>query len=142
MGNQVVIIVGTFILIITGLLLGYVFTQLVLGYAPWNLLTVFGTFSLFLIFGTLCYVLFWQLRRPAEIQVVPETRPQPRPQPRPEPVNQEKTEIALKNTVIAKLGGDIAAAERLIEQAKVNYPGMPESWYCERVIDDLERDQR
>jgi hypothetical protein len=138
MGNQVVIIVGTFILIITGLLLGYVFTQLVLGYLAFNLLTVFGTFSLFLIFGTLCYVLFWQLRKPPEIQVVPQTRPQPRP----DPVNQETTEIALKNTLIAKLGGDIAAAERLIEQAKVNYPGMPESWYCERVIDDLERDQR
>jgi hypothetical protein len=137
MGNQVVIIVGTFILLITGLLLGYVFTQLVLGYLAFNLLTVFGTFSLFLIFATLCYVLFWQLQRPP-IQVAPQTRPQPRP----EPVNEQTTEIALKNTLIAKLGGDIAAAERLIEQAQVNYPGMPESWYCERVIDDLERDQR
>lgn len=137
MGNQVVIIVGTFILLITGLLLGYVLSQLVLGFLAFNLLTVFGTFSLILIFCTLYYVLFWQLRR-EQSPVVPEYRPE-----------QAQTQITeqiadnhLKNQLIAKLGGDAAAAERLIDQAKLNYPGMPETWYCERVIDDLERDQR
>ncbi|HYW18998.1 MAG TPA: ABC transporter permease [Nodularia sp. (in: cyanobacteria)] len=137
MGNQVVIIVGTFILLITGLLLGYVLSQLVLGFLAFNLLTLFGTFSLVLIFGTLYYVLFWQLRR-QQSQVVPEYRPE-----------QVQTQITpqipddnLKNQLIAKLGGDMAAAERLIEQAKLNYPGMAETWYYERVIDDLERDQR
>lgn len=141
MGNQVVIIVGTFILLITGLLLGYVLTQLVLGFLVFNLLTILGTLSLFVIFGTLYYVLFWQLRR--------EQSPVVRPQ-RPEQARTIITEATpeaipdddLKNKLIAKLGGDIAAAERLIEQAKVNYPQMPETWYCERVIDDLERDQR
>ncbi|MBC6434322.1 ABC transporter permease, partial [Nostoc sp. HG1] len=29
-----------------------------------------------------------------------------------------------------------------IEQAKETYPGMPENWYCERVLDDLERDRQ
>lgn len=145
MGNQVVIIVGTFILLITGLLLGYVLSQLVLGFLEFNLLTLFGTFSLFLIFGTLYYVLFWQLRR-EQLQVEPEQRPEPVQEPINEQITEQITEqIAdnhLKNKLIAKLGGDVAAAERLIEQAKLNYPGIAEIWYCERVIDDLERDQR
>jgi len=41
MGNQVVIAVGTFILLLTGLLLGYVLSQLVLGFLAFNLLTFF-----------------------------------------------------------------------------------------------------
>ena len=53
MGNQIVIIVGTFILLLTGLLLGYVLSQLVLGFLELNQLTIFGTFSLVVIFGTL-----------------------------------------------------------------------------------------
>ncbi|MBE9052454.1 ABC transporter permease [Nostocales cyanobacterium LEGE 11386] len=133
MGNQVVIIVGTFILLITGLLLGYVLSQLVLGFLTFNLLTLFGTFSLILIFATLYYVLFWQLRR-EQSQVVTEERL--------EQANEQIADSHLKNKLIAKLAGDVAAAERLIEQAKQNYPGMPENWYCERVLDDLERDQR
>ncbi len=137
MGNQVVIIVGTFILLITGLLLGYVLSQLVLGFLAFNLLTLFGTFSLILIFGTLYYVLFWQLRR-EQSQVVSE----PRPEQAETQITEQIADSHLKNKLIAKLGGDVAAAERLIDQAKLNYPGMPETWYCERVIDDLERDQR
>ncbi|WP_414541215.1 ABC transporter permease [Nostoc sp. CCY0012] len=135
MGNQVVIIVGTFILLLTGLLLGYVLSQLVLGFLSFNLLTLLGTFSLILIFGTLYYVLFWQLRREqSPAPVVPEERF--------EPVNEQIADNHLKDKLIAKLGGDVAAAERLLEQAQQNYPGMPENWYCERVLDDLERDQR
>jgi uncharacterized protein HemY len=133
MGNQVVIIVGTFILLITGLLLGYVLSQLVLGFLAFNLLTILGTLSLILIFGTLYYVLFWQLRREQSPTVVPEERFEP---------NEQIADSHLKNRLIAKLNGDVAAAERLIEQAKQNYPGMPDNWYCERVLDDLERDQR
>ncbi|MDB9372576.1 ABC transporter permease [Nodularia sphaerocarpa] len=141
MGNQVVIIVGTFILLITGLLLGYVLSQLVLGFLVFNLLTVFGTFSLILIFGTLYYVLFWQLRR-EQSQIVPEPRPEPRREQAQTQITAQIPDENLKNQLIAKLGGDIAAAERLIEQAKLNNPGMAETWYCERVIDDLDRDQR
>ncbi|QSJ17841.1 ABC transporter permease [Nostoc sp. UHCC 0702] len=133
MGNQVVIIVGTFILLLTGLLLGYVLSQLVLGFLTFNLLTLFGTLSLILIFGTLYYVLFWQLKR-EQSQVSPAQRPTE--------INQSIPQSNLKDKLIAKLGGDAAAAERLIEQAKQNYPDMPESWYCERVLDDLDRDQR
>jgi hypothetical protein len=133
MGNQVVIIVGTFILLVTGLLLGYVLSQLVLGYLPFNLLTSLGTLSLILIFGTLYYVLFWQLRR---------EQSQSFDDGIPDPVEEEFTDNYLKNRLIARLSGDTAAAERLIEQAKQNFPGMPENWYCERVLDDLDRDRR
>ncbi|AFY34909.1 hypothetical protein [Calothrix sp. PCC 7507] len=133
MGNQVVLFVGTFILLVTGLLLGYVLSQLVLGFLPFNLLTFFGTLSLILIFGTLYYVLFWQLRKEQSQSF--ETRI-------PTQVEEFIPDSHLKNTLIARLDGDIATAERLIDQAKLNYPGMPENWYCERVLDDLERDRR
>ncbi|HEY9800077.1 MAG TPA: ABC transporter permease [Leptolyngbyaceae cyanobacterium] len=136
MGNQVVIIVGTFILLLTGLLLGYVLSQLVLGYLAFNLLTFFGTISLILIFGTLYYVLFWQLKR-GQTQVIPAQMPT-----RLEEQTQTTPENNLKNKLISRLNGDVTAAERLIDQAKQNYPGMPENWYCERVLDDLDRDTR
>jgi high-affinity Fe2+/Pb2+ permease len=134
MGNQVVIAVGTFILLLTGLLLGYVLSQLVLGFLAFNLLTFFGTLSLILIFGTLYYVLFWQLRRD-------QSRPSTINEGIPAQVDDGVSDSYLKNRLIAKLSGDTAAAERLIEQAKETYPGMPENWYCERVLDDLERDR-
>ncbi|TAE57299.1 MAG: ABC transporter permease [Nostocales cyanobacterium] len=133
MGNQVVILVGTFVLVVTGLLLGYVLSQLVLGYLPFSLLTLLGTISLVLIFGTLYYVLFWQLRR---------EQLQPNSPIATSEVDEEVTGNYLKNRLIARLSGDVAAAERLIEQAKQNYPGMPENWYCERVLDDLDREDR
>jgi high-affinity Fe2+/Pb2+ permease len=134
MGSQVIIVVGTFILLLTGLLLGYVLSQLVLGFLTFNLFTFFGTLSLILIFATLYYVLFWQLRR-EQSKYTPEAMS-------PTEISDRITDNQLKNKLIAKLGGDNAAAERLIEQAKQDYPGMPENWYCERVIDDLERDRR
>lgn len=134
MGNQVVVIVGTFILLLTGLLLGYVLSQLVLQYLTFNLLTFFGTLSLILIFGTLYYVLFWQLKR--EQSQILQTKITTHIEERTIPDDN------LKNKLIAKLSGDVAAANRLIDQAKQDYPNMPEDWYCERVLDDLERDSR
>lgn len=142
MGSQIVILIGTLILLLTGLLLGYVLSQLVLGYLTFNLLTFFGTLSLILIFGTLYYVLFWQLKR-EQTTVVPEPISEITQSGR-RILNEGVTESQdyLKNKLISKLAGDVAAAERLIEQAKQNYPEMPENWYCERVLDDLERDTR
>lgn len=134
MGNQIVIIVGTFILLITGLLLGYVLSQLVLGFLGFNLLTFLGTLSLILIFGTLYYVLFWQLRR-EQIQSQPfngGTSIQ---------ADEFLYHSDIKNRLIARLDGDIETAEQLIEQAKQNYPGMSEDWYIETVLDNLEGDQ-
>jgi hypothetical protein len=135
MGNQVVILVGTFVLIVTGLLLGYVLSQLVLQNLPFSFLTILGTISLIIIFGTLYYVLFWQLKRePSPVQPVKINKP----------IDQgdtENTSNYLKNRLIARLSGDVAAADRLIEQAKQNFPGMAENWYCEKVLDELDKDQ-
>jgi hypothetical protein len=133
MGTQVVILVGTFVLIVTGILLGYVLSQLVLQNLAFNFLTLLGTISLIIIFGTLYYVLFWQLRREPLQQVVSSSIPN---QP-----DEEVTGNYLKNRLIARLSGDVAAAERLIEQAKQNSPGMPENWYCEKVLNELDQDQ-
>ena len=131
MGTQVVILVGTFVLIVTGLLLGYVLSQLVLQNLAFNFLTLLGTISLILIFGTLYYVLFWQLRREPLQTLNPSI---------PNPPDEEVTGNYLKNRLIARLSGDVAAAERLIEQAKQNVPGMPENWYCEKVLNELDQD--
>ncbi|MBS3028487.1 MAG: ABC transporter permease [Dolichospermum sp. DET50] len=133
MGTQVVILVGTFVLIVTGLLLGYVLSQLVLQNLAFNFLTLLGTISLILIFGTLYYVLFWQLRREPLQALKPSI---------PNQVDEEVTGNYLKNRLIARLSGDVAAAERLIDQAKQNVPGMPENWYCEKVLNELDQDQQ
>jgi hypothetical protein len=133
MGTQVVILVGTFVLIVTGLLLGYVLSQLVLQNLAFNFLTLMGTISLILIFGTLYYVLFWQLRREPIQALKPSI---------PNQVDEEVTGNYLKNRLIARLSGDVAAAERLIEQAKQNVPGMPENWYCEKVLNELDQDHQ
>ncbi len=133
MGTQVVILVGTFVLIVTGILLGYVLSQLVQQNLAFNFLTLLGTISLILIFGTLYYVLFWQLQRESLQTINPSI---------PNPPDEEVTGNYLKNRLIARLSGDVAAAERLIEQAKQNFPGMPENWYCERVLDELDQDQQ
>ncbi|BAY89448.1 MULTISPECIES: hypothetical protein [unclassified Tolypothrix] len=137
MGNQVVIIVGTFILLVTGLLLGYVLSQLVLQFLPFNLLTFLGTLSLILIFGTLYYVLFWQLRR-QQVQSFNSFNSEITQQTAQEFLAHND----LRNDLVARLDGDIDTAERLIEQARENYPGMTENWYVEKVIEDLDRDRR
>ncbi|BAY98922.1 hypothetical protein NIES37_29000 [Tolypothrix tenuis PCC 7101] len=137
MGNQVVIIVGTFILLVTGLLLGYVLSQLVLGFLGFNLLTLLGTISLILIFGTLYYVLFWQLRR-QQVQSFNSFNSEITQQT----AQEFLTHNDLRNDLVARLDGDIDTAERLIEQARENYPGMSENWYVEKVIEDLDRDRR
>lgn len=133
MGQKLIIVVATAILLCTGILLGYVLSQLVLGFLALNLLTLLGTFSLILIFGTLYYVLFWELRR---------QQSRLSPQGTKLAVNRRIVDNRLKNKLIAMLNGDVAMAERLVEQVKQDYPDMPESWYWERVIADVEREQQ
>lgn len=50
-------------------------------------------------------------------------------------------ENPLKQRLRYLVGGQWAIAERLIEQAKAHWPGMPEDWYIEKVLYDLERDR-
>lgn len=148
MGHKVVISTATFILFITGLLLGYVISQLVLGFLPLNLLTFLGTFSLIIIFAIVYYALFWDLRKqqsqspsfpngnPPQSQVSGVISNIPNSPP-PKAINP-----SLENKLVGLLAGDIDAAERLVAKVKQEYPGMPENWYWERAIADLERDRR
>ncbi len=154
MGHKVVISTATFILFITGLLLGYVISQLVLGFLPLNLLTFLGTFSLIVIFAIVYYALFWDLRKqqsqspsfPNSNPSNPSNSPQSEARgvisnipnsPPPKAINP-----SLENKLVSLLAGDIAAAERLVAKVRQEYPGMPENWYWERAIADLERDRR
>ncbi|GAA6623610.1 ABC transporter permease [Scytonema sp. NUACC26] len=136
MGQKFIISTATVILLITGVLLGYVLSQLVLGFLSLNLLTFLGTFSLIVIFGTLYYVLFWEFRR--------QQSPSPRPSSNGSKLQTEERtpDASLKNKLISLLSGDTSTAERLVEQAKQDFPGMPENWYWEKSIADLERDRR
>lgn len=60
--------------------------------------------------------------------------------------SQENTKARLSNPVlqaelIRLLHGDRAAAERLLHQAQIKYPGKSVDWYFEKVIGDLKRDR-
>jgi high-affinity Fe2+/Pb2+ permease len=140
MGQRVIVAISTTILLFTGILLGYVLSQLVLGSLALNLVTFLGTFSLIVIFGTLYYVLFWEFRRQ---QVQPAGREVAQAQR--EYIDDDEfvgPDNQLKIRLINLLAGDVKGAERLVTQAKQTYPDMPENWYWERVIADLERDRR
>ncbi len=132
MGQKLIIVIATAILLITGVLLGYVLSQLVLGFLTLNLLTFLGTFSLIVIFGTLYYVLFWEFRRQQSQTGAGRTRRSR--------TEERSPDVNLKNRLIS-LAGDVASAERLVNQAKQDYSGMPENWYWEKAIADLERDR-
>jgi hypothetical protein len=141
MGQKVVITISTIILLFTGILLGYVLSQLVLGNLALNLVTFLGTFSLIVIFATLYYVLFWEFRR----QQKKPGRGLTQPPNGYNGINNDEEfapNTQLKNRLINLLSGDSEGANRLIEQAKRTYPDMPENWYWERVIADIERDRR
>jgi tetratricopeptide (TPR) repeat protein len=45
-----------------------------------------------------------------------------------------------RQRLLRLVGGHWEIAERLLDQARYDYPGMPEDWYIEKVIHDLERD--
>ncbi|HBS68450.1 MAG TPA: hypothetical protein DEA79_04615, partial [Cyanobacteria bacterium UBA11153] len=47
----------------------------------------------------------------------------------------------LKERLLRMVGGYWDVAARLIEIAKQKHPGMPENWYLEKVITDLEKDR-
>jgi tetratricopeptide (TPR) repeat protein len=47
----------------------------------------------------------------------------------------------LKQRLLRLVGGYWGMAERLIEEAEYNYPGMSEDWYLEKVISDIEQER-
>ena len=132
MGQEFVAIVSIVILMITGVILGYVLSQLILGYLTLNLVTFLGTISLILIFGTLYFVLFWEFKKRQSRSW--STQP-------PYPKQELTADSHLQSQLFSLLGGDTATAKRLVEQLKQNHPEMSENWYWQRAIADLERDR-
>ncbi|HEY9833697.1 MAG TPA: hypothetical protein V6D26_24315 [Stenomitos sp.] len=47
----------------------------------------------------------------------------------------------LRQRLFTLIQGDWNLAERLLNSARMNYPGQTEDWYWEKVIYDLERDR-
>ncbi len=50
--------------------------------------------------------------------------------------------LELQQRLLSLVGGNMAIAQRLIDIAKQDHPKMPEVWYWQKVIFDLESDQR
>ncbi|HEY9830540.1 MAG TPA: hypothetical protein V6D26_08175, partial [Stenomitos sp.] len=57
------------------------------------------------------------------------------------PFSHSSVERELQRRLIHRLAGDEAAAERLVNRIRLNHPGMPENWYWQRAIEDVERDR-
>jgi tetratricopeptide (TPR) repeat protein len=58
------------------------------------------------------------------------------------PIGKPKAEVKsnpLWERLIVLVGGQVAMAERLVEQLKLYYPGMAEDWYLEKVLYDIEQ---
>lgn len=58
------------------------------------------------------------------------------------PEKSQATYNLLRQRLLRMVGGHWEIATRLIQQKKDLLPGMPEQWYLQKVIDDLERDRR
>ncbi|MBD2177038.1 tetratricopeptide repeat protein [Pseudanabaena sp. FACHB-1998] len=50
--------------------------------------------------------------------------------------------LELQQRLLALVGGNMAIAQRLIDIAKQDHPNMPEVWYWQKVIFDLESDRQ
>lgn len=133
MGQEIVVMISIVIMMMTGVILGYVLSQLILGYLTLNLVTFLGTLSLIVIFGTLYFVLFWELKKRQSRSF--STQP-----PYPIEETPDKDAHYLQSQLFGYVG-DTATAKRLVEQLKQNHPGMSENWYWQRAIADLERDR-
>jgi branched-subunit amino acid permease len=147
------IFLGTLILfaaIIAAGVLGYFLSQFIQGLLPVDSFTVLVTLFLLFTIVVAIYGLFLLSRQqspsasvssppePIELPVeIPFVRRKIRRQPRHYHFDSE-----LESRLIRMLDGDRAAAERLVNEVKQNFPWMPENWYWEKAIEDLERDRR
>ena len=50
--------------------------------------------------------------------------------------------IELQQRLLSLVGGNMAIAQRLIDIAKQEHPNMPEAWYWQKVVFDLESDRQ
>jgi hypothetical protein len=148
------IFIGTLILLIALLaagLLGYLVPQFIRGLLPVNAFTFLITLFLIVAIALLIYGLFLLVRKqqprrprdtdsdeplelPVEAPFIRRRRVQRQP-------IQTSDDSELQYRLINMLAGDTAAAERLVAKLRQNHPGMPEDWYWQRAIKDVERDR-
>ena len=50
--------------------------------------------------------------------------------------------MELHQRLLGLVGGNMAIAQRLIDIAKQDHPNMPEVWYWQKVVFDLESDRQ
>jgi predicted PurR-regulated permease PerM len=148
------IFLGTLILfgaLFAAYLLGYMVSQLIRGFLPVDVLTFSVTLFFLVAIAILIYLLLDLIKRQQSPSSPRETLPQPIEKFLEEPfvrrrrlvqLNESSPDIDPQSRLISMLSGDRAAAARLVDRAKLNYPGMPEDWYWHRVIDDLKRERR
>jgi len=144
------IFLGTLILfvaIVAAGILGYLVSQLIRGFLTFDVLTFSVTLFLLVTIVILIYVLFLLIRRQQSPSLPRSTAPQPYELPLESPfvrrrippqLSKSPADSQLQSRLISMLAGDRVAAERLVDRAKLNYPGRSEDWYWQRVIDDLE----
>ena len=148
------IFIGTLILFVAlfaAVTLGYLVSHLIRGFLPVNVLTFLITLFLLVSVALLIYGLFLFIRRqqsppvPLNTPLEPIMRPLEAPfVPRRKRVSQgSQIPIAseLQRRLINMLAGDRAAAGRLVGRIRENHPGMPENWYWQRAIEEVERDR-
>lgn len=148
------IVLGALLLlaaIIAAGVFGYFLSQFIQGFLPVDQFTVLVTlFLLFTIVVTIygLFLLFWkQQSQPASVSSPPEPIELPVEAPfvRRKILRHPRHHYAdseLESRLIRMLDGDYAAAERLVNEVRQNFPWMPENWYWEKAIEDLERDRR
>lgn len=148
------ILIGTLILFVAvfaAVTLGYLLSHLIRGFLPVDALTFLITLFLLVAIAMLIYGLFLLVRRqqspPSPRNLPPEPIELPveapfirRRRKLPQP-SQSIADSELQSRLIGMLAGDRAAAERLVTRIKQNHPDMPENWYWQRAIKDVERDR-
>lgn len=162
------IFLGTLILFVTlvaAAIFGYLISQLIRGFLTVDVLTFSLTLFLIVTIGLLIYALLLLIKREQSLPLPRSIPPQPIERPLEAPFvrrriprqsseisleapvvrrrilsqqSQSLTDSQLQNRLIHLLSGDRAAADQLVNQVKLNYPGRSEDWYWHKVIDDLE----
>lgn len=122
-------------LFISGLIFGYLLSQLLRGSLVLNLPNVLTPLILLATMVVLWQDL-WRWRTPPTRQPA---QPTPPPADNSSAIVITNGDTRIPGEILAKLTHDMTAATQLVEQAKRNHPGMPEEWYWQKVMDDLQR---
>lgn len=150
------ILLGTLILFVAlcaAGFLGYLLSQFIRGFLPVDAFTFLITLFLVVAIAMLIYGLFLlikgQQRQPSsssrnvppEPLELPVEAPFIRRRRTKSSLSQSSVDRELQHRLINLLAGDDAAAKRLVNRIRQNHPGMPENWYWQRALEDVERDR-